>query len=94
MSTTTVRLPDELRERIARAAERAGVSAHAFIVDAIAEFVAADERRNEFHDAAAQRLDHIAATGETIAWSEMRSYLQDHLAGKQPARPKPRKPSR
>ena len=37
MSTTTIRLPQDLKERIARAAERAGSTAHSFILEAIAE---------------------------------------------------------
>ena len=37
MSTTTIRLPDELKERVAQVAQAAGLSAHAFIVQAIAE---------------------------------------------------------
>ncbi len=37
MSTTTIRLPEELKARIAAAAERAGTTAHNFILEAIAE---------------------------------------------------------
>lgn len=37
MSTTTIRLPEELKVRIARAAEQAGTTAHHFILEAIAE---------------------------------------------------------
>jgi predicted transcriptional regulator len=91
MRTTTIRLPDDLRERVARAAERAGMTSHALILDAIAERVDAEERRNEFHDTAEQRYADIVASGETIPWSEMRIYLEDQLAGKKPTRPVPRK---
>jgi predicted DNA-binding protein len=31
MSTTAIRLPQDLKERVARAAERAGSAAHSFI---------------------------------------------------------------
>ena len=37
MSTTTIRLPQDLKERITRAAERAGTTVHSFILEAIAE---------------------------------------------------------
>ena len=37
MSTTTIRLPENLKARVARAAERSGTSAHSFILEAIAE---------------------------------------------------------
>ncbi|UWI56152.1 CopG family ribbon-helix-helix protein [Xanthomonas oryzae] len=55
MSTTTIRLPDELKARVARAAKDAGTTAHGFIVDAIAEKIEAHERRNAFHAEAQQR---------------------------------------
>jgi predicted transcriptional regulator len=94
MPTTTVRLPDDLKDRIARAAERAGTTSHAFILDAIAERVDAEERRNEFHEAAEDRYARIVASGETIPWSEMRTYLEDRVGGKQSTRPAARKLSR
>ena len=37
MPTTTIRLSDELKARVASAAERAGTSPHNFILEAIAE---------------------------------------------------------
>ena len=37
MSTTTIRLSDDLKERVARAARRAGTTSHNFILEAIAE---------------------------------------------------------
>ena len=45
MSTTTIRLPQDLKERVARAAQRAGTTAHSFILEAIAEKAEQDERR-------------------------------------------------
>ena len=37
MSTTTIRIEDELKARIAVAAQHAGKTAHAFILDAISQ---------------------------------------------------------
>ena len=37
MSTTTIRLPKDLKERLVRAADRAGTTPHGFILEAIAE---------------------------------------------------------
>ena len=39
MSTTTIRIEEDLKARIAAAAERAGKSSHGFILDAIADTV-------------------------------------------------------
>lgn len=94
MSTTTIRLPQELKERIARAAERAGVTAHSFILEAIAEKAAQEELRSDFHETAEQRYAEIVASGKTVPWNEMRHYLEQRMSGKKPARPKPRKLAR
>ena len=91
MSTTTIRLPEDLKDRIAQAAERAGTTPHAFILEAIAERVDEVERRNDFHDTAERRYAEIVVSGKTIPWSEMRTYLEDRLAGKKTTRPKGRK---
>ena len=94
MSTTTIRLPQELKERVARAAERAGVTAHSFILDAIAEKAAQEELRSDFNATAEQRFAQIVASGKSIPWDEMRQYLERRMAGKKPARPKARKLAR
>ena len=91
MPTTTIRLPEDLKDRIAHAAERAGTTSHAFILDAIAERVDEEERRNDFHEPAERRYADIVATGKTIPWSEMQTYLKSRLAGKKTSRPKARK---
>ena len=90
MSTTTIRLPPELKERVARAAERAGTTAHSFILEAIAEKASQDERRAEFRDAAEQRYAEIITTGKAIRWSEMRTYLERRVKGEKVARPSPK----
>lgn len=90
MSTTTIRLPQDLKERVARAAERAGTTAHSFILEAIAEKAEQEERRGEFRDTAERRYAGIAASGKAVPWNEMRRYLEGRIAGRKAARPKPR----
>ena len=90
MSTTTIRLPQDLKKRVARAAERAGITAHGFILEAIAEKAEQEERRGEFHDTAERRYAEIVASGKTVPWKEMRRYLERRVAGGKIARPKPR----
>lgn len=82
MSTTTIRLPDDLKARVATAAERAGTSTHSFILNAIAETTAEAERRADFHDVANARYAALAASGKTVSWREMRGYLEDRVADK------------
>lgn len=94
MSTTTIRLPQELKERVARAAQRAGTTAHSFIVEAIAEKAAQEELRSDFGDVAEQRYAEIVESGKTVPWKEMRQYLQRRVSGKKAVRPKARKLAR
>jgi predicted DNA-binding protein len=91
MPTTTIRLPEDLKQRVARAAERAGTTAHALILDAIAAHVDEEDRRNDFYDIAQQRYAGIVDSGKTIPWKTMRTYLEKRLAGKKSRRPAPRK---
>lgn len=90
MSTTTVRVPQDLKDRIARAAERTGSTAHSFILEAIEEKAEQEERRAEFQDMAERRHAEILASGKAVPWSEMHRYLERRLTGKKTSRPKPK----
>lgn len=94
MSTTTIRLPKDLKARVAAAAGRAGTTSHGFILEAIAEKANQEERRGDFNDVADKRYAQIIASGKTIPWHKMRSYLESRLAGKAVRRPVARKPAR
>lgn len=94
MPTTTIRLPEDLKARVAAAAERAGTTAHSFILEAIAEKADQEERRADFNNVAEQRYAQIIASGKTIPWSEMRRYLEHRLAGQTAKRPLARKLAR
>jgi predicted transcriptional regulator len=94
MGTTTIRIPDDLKARVAAAAKREGKTAHSFILEAIAEKAEQEERRSDFDDVAERRFADIVASGKTIPWGEMRSYLEDRLAGKATRRPTAKKLAR
>jgi predicted transcriptional regulator len=94
MSTTTIRLPEALKARVAAVAKRAGTTAHSFILEAIAEKADEEERRADLHEVAEKRYAKIVASGRTIPWNEMRAYLEARLAGKKPQRPTVRKLAR
>lgn len=94
MSTTTIRIPEKLKVRVARAAGRAGTTAHNFILEAIAEKADEQERREDFHAEADRRYANLVASGKTISWSAMRDYLEKKLEGKPAKRPTPQKMAR
>lgn len=93
MSTTTIRLPDDLRERIDKVAAARGISAHAFMVEAVARAAEQEERRLDFEAEAAQRLQDMARTGEYLTLEDLRPYAMALARGEKPEPPPVRKMS-
>ena len=73
--TTTIRLPDELKARIASAAERAGKTTHSFIIDTFTEKAEMDEQRVGFDLEADTRFSQIVAPGRTVGASGKRELV-------------------
>ena len=86
---TTLKLPDELRERIAPLADAAGKSAHAWMVDALERQADLAEAREAFIQDAEASAAEVDAGGALYAAEDVASYLFARAAGKRPvARPK------
>ena len=94
MTTTTIRIENELKARVAAAAERTGKTAHAFMLDAIAQTVELSEQDDDFHRAADQRWAKILATGETVPWDDAKAYIEARSRGEQALKPSARKLAR
>jgi predicted transcriptional regulator len=90
MSTTTVRLPDDVKTRVAKLARQAGVSAHNYIVQAVEQQMLRDEARAAFVREARARLDDMDRDGDGVPWDDARTWLLAHAAG----RPAPRRGAR
>lgn len=91
MSTTTIRLPADLKARIDRLSAARGSTAHAFMLEAINELADRLESHQDFADEAERRLKKMARTGEYLNMDDIRGYAQALARGEQPARPTPRK---
>jgi predicted transcriptional regulator len=91
MSTTTIRLSDDLKSRIAKTVKHKGTTTHSFILEAIAEKIDQEEQRIDFENAAETRFAKVAATGKSIPWQNMREYLQGRISGIKVKRPLARK---
>ncbi len=91
MSTTTIRLPEALKSRVAKAAELSGLSTHAFILEAISEHVTDRERREGFYQSAEARFAQIAEGGKTVGWDDMKRYLVERKSNKGAVKPGARK---
>ena len=88
MSTTTIRLEDQLKARIAAAAERAGTTTHAFILDAVEHTVEQAEQEAEFHRVANELWAKLLKTGHTEARDDDKQYLAAKSCGERPRKPK------
>ena len=91
MSTTTIRIEDDLKARVAAAARIAGKTTHAFILDAISQTVDQVELDNALHAVAERRWAKIVATGKTVPWDEAKAYLAARARGERPRKPAARK---
>ena len=87
MSTTTIRLEDELKSRLNAAAAQVGKTAHAFILDAVAQKVEQVEQDNAFHALADERWLRIRTGGKTVAWDDAKAYLAARTSGERPRQP-------
>lgn len=94
MATTTIRIEDDLKARLAAAAERTGKTAHAFILDAIARTVEHVEEDDEFHRVADARWAKVLAKVKTVPWDDAKAYLAARARGERPTKPAARKLAR
>ena len=91
MTTTTIRIPDDLKLRVAAAAEAAGLTAHGFILRAIETQTAEAEEQAEFERLAEERWQDFQRTRLAIPFDEAARYLRDRAAGNDVPRPQARR---
>ncbi len=83
MVTTSLKLPDSLRARLARVARAQGISPHAFMVDAIEHQTDAAENRSAFVAAALKAERELVRSGKAYGAEEVHAYLQARSRGRQ-----------
>ena len=88
-STTTLKLPPELRSRVAALAKRSGRSAHSLMLEAIERHTAREERVRAFVKEALAADRAIDRGGEVYAAAEVHAWLDRLARGKRTARPRP-----
>lgn len=91
MSTTTVRLEERLKARLAAAAARTGTTPHAFILDAIEETVERAEIEAAFHQVAEARWAKFLQSGKVVSWEDGRAYVEAISRGERPRKPAARR---
>jgi predicted transcriptional regulator len=90
MSATSLKLPDELKRRIARLAASSGQTPHAFMVDALAREAERSELRQRFATEAAKSERESLSTGKAHSLAATFDYLAARVAGNKPRRPRAR----
>jgi predicted transcriptional regulator len=88
MSTTSLKLPDKLKQRTTAAAQRLGITPHAFMVGAIEQAALSAEARGKFiaESAAARRT--TLKSGKGYDAEEVHAYLKRRIVDKKVLRPK------
>lgn len=87
MSTTSLKLSEELKQRVVTAAGKLGISTHAFMVDAIRQAADEAEQRAQFvAEALAARAD-MQKSGLGYEAADVRSYLRERLTNPKSEKP-------
>jgi predicted transcriptional regulator len=84
----TLKLPPELRERVASVVKGTEKSAHAFMVEAIEQQTTLAEKRKEFVALALARRREFERTGKGYALEDVRRYFAARIAGKRARKPR------
>ena len=87
MSTTSLKLPEDVKQLAVNAAQELGISTHAFMVEAIRQAAHAAQQRSQFvAQAVAARAD-MQKNGTGYAADDVRAYLRNRLSEPGAARP-------
>lgn len=87
-TSTTLKLPDELKRRIAALVEGTGKTPHAFMVEALEAQTRQAELRQAFVREAGEALDEMDRTGRGYAAKEVHAHMRARVAGQRTPRPK------
>jgi predicted transcriptional regulator len=88
MPVTSIKLPDELKERVVAAAADRGKSVHAFMLEAIERQTNLAEQRKHFVAEALASYEHTQMSGRVYAANDVHRYMQAKVAGPSVRRPK------
>jgi predicted transcriptional regulator len=88
-STTSVKLPPELKERVAELARKTGRTPHSLIVEAVERHTFYEERMQEFIEEALQADAEMEATGEFYSLEDVSAWTEKLVRGEKAPPPKP-----
>ena len=87
MSTTSLKLPADIKQRIADVALLEGKTSHAFMVEALEHAADQAQERHAFEQRASAALAQVRKTGKVLAHEDVKRYITELVQGKKPKRP-------
>ncbi|MBO9470892.1 hypothetical protein J7355_12340 [Endozoicomonas sp. G2_2] len=90
MSTTSLKLPDELKARLRTVAEARHTSAHAFMLESLQNAVVAAEQQLAFLADAEAAYEQMCESGEGYDAADVHRYTRARLRGESVERPQPK----
>ena len=87
--TTSLKLPQDLKDKVSELAHGVAQTPHAYMVEAIAEKVARDEKRREFVESGLAASAEFKRTGVAYSHKDAMRYARARAKGKKARRPKP-----
>ena len=88
-TTTTLKLPEKLKARIARLAKEKGLSAHGQMVQSLERETAREEKMRDFvREALASKAD-VEAGGAVYRAEDVHAWMERLAKGEKPPRPAP-----
>ncbi len=88
-TTTTLKLPEKLKARIAKLAKQTGQSSHALMLQAIDRGIAREEKMRDFVKAALASDAAAEAGGAVYRAEDVHAWMERLAKGEKPPRPSP-----
>ena len=90
MAATSLKLPDELKRRVAQLVSGSNRSVHSFMVEAIEQAAAREELRRRFGEEAALSEAETERSGKVYDAAEAFKYFETRAKGSQARKPRPK----
>lgn len=87
--TTSLKLPPYLKDKVSELAHGVAQTPHAYMVEAIAEKVARDEKRREFVESGLGAAAEFKRTGIAYFHKDVMRHVRARARSKKAPRPKP-----
>lgn len=87
--TTSLKLPEDLKKRVAALAKSHDKTQHAFMIEAIQNQVAQSEQRQAFIKEALKARREVQSTGLVYRMEDVHAEIRALAAGKKPPKVKP-----